>query len=104
MRNLLLASAIAFPVLACTPQQQDDTYAIVCASVSVADSGFQIYAAGGKVSAKVMTAEHNAVVAAQAVCSGPRPADVATAIAAVQRALTAIANATAQARAQMGNA
>lgn len=103
MRRFLLIVPILF-LAACTPQQQDDTYAIVCSGVSLADSAFQIYATTGKVSARVIENERKAVAAAQAVCSGPRPTDVRAALAAVQRALTAIAEATREARQQAGRA
>lgn len=102
IRSLLLVAGLALAVAACTDAQKDDTFAIVCGSVPVADALFQNYASTGKVSAKVMNAEKLAVDGAQGACNGPRPADTRTAVAAVQRALTAIANATNTARAQAG--
>lgn len=97
-----LVAVALLAITACTEAQKDDTFAIICGSVPVADALFQNYAGTGKVSAKVMSAEKVAVDGAQGVCDGPRPADTRTAIAAVQRALTAIANATSAARAQAG--
>lgn len=104
MNNVLRAAAMASAIAlsACTTAEKDDSFAVACASVSVADAGFQLYAATGRVSAKTIEKERVAVAAAQAVCSGPRPADVRTSMAAVQRALTAIIEATRQARVQAG--
>jgi hypothetical protein len=99
--KLILSSILLTTVIGCTEAQKDDTFAIVCGSVPVADSAFQIYASSGKVRASVIDTERAAVASAQAICDGPRPADTRSYIAAVQRALTAIANATAQARAQV---
>lgn len=100
-RMITIAAALT-ALAACTEAQKDDTFAIACASVSAADTGFQIYAASGKVRDSVTIPERDAVAAAQAVCDGPRPADVKTALAAVNRALKAIADATAKARVQVG--
>lgn len=94
----ILAVCSALAVGACTPQQQDDSFAIACTAVPLADAGFQLYAASGKVSQSVIDIERSAVVGAQAVCNGPRPADVKSSIAAISRALSAIASATARAR------
>lgn len=102
MRRLLIAAATALTLAGCTTAQKDDTFAIVCAGVSTADIGFQLYANSGKVSAQIVRNEARAVAAAQAVCNGPRPDNVAQALAAVQRALTSIADATKQARVQVG--
>lgn len=99
-RVIALIAVLAFG--ACTPQQQDDTYAIVCASIPVADQAFQIYAASGRVSANVIANEQLAVAAAQSVCNGPRPADTRTAVAAVQRAMSSILASTKAARTQAG--
>lgn len=100
MRNVLLAAAAlgCLVVTACTEAQKDDAFAIACTAVSTADAGFQLYASTGKVRDSIIEAERAAVVGALAVCDGPRPADVKSALAAVNRALAAIANATAQAR------
>lgn len=98
--RLFLLAAASLAVVACTEAQKDDGFAIACAGVSAADTGFNIYASSGKVSQSVIDVETKAVTGAQAVCSGPRPVDVAGALAAVNAALRAIANATAQARVQ----
>lgn len=103
MKRLLLIPALLVAVAACTPGELDDGFAIACQSVPLADAGFQLYASTGKVKASVIAIEKQAVAAAQGVCTGPRPADTKTAVAAVQRAVTAIINATAQARAQAGS-
>jgi hypothetical protein len=78
----------------------DDGFAIACTAVSTADAGFQIYASTGKVSLSTIKTERKAVAAAQAVCSGPRPQNVQEALAAVNRALAAIATATRKARSE----
>lgn len=103
MRKVSIFAALScvLAVAACTEAQKDDTFAVVCSSVSAADAGFQIYASTGRVATKVMQDEAAAVDAAQAVCSGPRPSDTRSVLVAVQRALTAIANATKSARAQV---
>lgn len=100
MKKLALVGAMVVGLLGCTPQQLDDTFAIACTAVSTADAGFQIYATTGKVSASTIERERKAVLAAQTVCSGPRPQNVQQALAAVNQALAAIATATAAARAE----
>lgn len=101
VRNMIVAAlAAALLLTACTEGQKDDTFAIACTAVSTADVSFQLYASSGKVKPSVIEAERKAVIAAQAVCNGPRPANVRDALAAVNRALAAIAAATAQARVQ----
>jgi hypothetical protein len=105
MKRAFIAAAAACLLLgavACTPGQINDTFTAVCTSVPVADAGFQIYASSGKVKKSVMDAERTSVAAAQAICNGARPADVNTSIAAVSRAVTAIAEATRAAKAQAG--
>lgn len=98
---LVLPLALGLGLGACTTQQSDDTYAVACSAVSLADAGFQIYASTGKVSQSIMDNERLAVVGAQAICDGPRPTNTATSLAAVTRALTAIATATSKARTQV---
>lgn len=100
MRKIMLAAAAlgCLLVTACTEAQKDDTFAIACTAVSTADAGFQLYASTDKVRDSIIQAEKAAVIGAQAVCDGPRPTDVKGALAAVNKALAAIANATAQAR------
>lgn len=102
MKRALAAAAALFLLInsACTPKELDDAFFTACTSVPVADAGFQLYAAGGKVKADVISAEQTAVAGAQAICNGPRPQDVNAAIAAVSRAITAISKATVEARAQ----
>lgn len=104
-KSILVGAALscALAVAACTEAQKDDTFAVACAAVSAADTGFQIYAGTGKVRDSVVAAEQDAVAAAQATCDGPRPTDAKTALAAVNRALKAIANATASARTQVSS-
>lgn len=93
---------LTLTLAACTPQQKDDAYAIVCASIPVADQAFQIYASTGKVSPSVIDKEQLAVSAAQQVCNGPRPPDTGSSLAAVQRAMASILASTKAARAQAG--
>lgn len=97
---LLVALGMLLSAAACTPQQQDDAFGVACVGVATADAGFQVYAATSKVSTSVLRDETLAVAAAQAICSGPRPADVASSLSALRRALSAIAAATTRARAQ----
>lgn len=94
-----MAASVALLLGACT---LEDTFANACAGVPIADAGFRIYAQHEKVSRDVKQAEKKAVAAAQAVCDGPRPKDVPSAIAAVSRAIAAIADATRKAKAQAG--
>ena len=100
MRKIMLAAAVlgCALVAGCTEEQKDDAFAIACTAVSTADAGFQLYASTGKVRDSVIEGEKAAVVAAQAICDGPRPVDVKTALAAVNNALAAISVATSQAR------
>ncbi len=97
----LLLALLALP--ACSAQQQDDAFAIACASIPTADALFQTYAATGKVGAKIIADEALAVQAAQAACNGPRPTNVKTAIAYVQRIATQILQAIATAKQQAGS-
>lgn len=97
------AIALLLLATACTPGQLDDGFAIACASVPTADAAFQGYASTGKVSASVINDEKLAVQAAAAACNGPRPADVKTAIAYVQRIATRVLQAIATAKQQAGS-
>lgn len=102
MKRIVIAGAVAclLATAACTPKDLDDTFAQVCASVPLADAGFRIYASNAKVSRDVKQAEKQAVAAAQAVCAGGRPTDVASALVAVTDAMAAIAKATKKAKVQ----
>lgn len=102
MRKLMLVAAMALAVSACTKEQQDDAFAIACQAVPTADAMFQVYVQTGKVSADVIRNEQLAVQSAQAACNGPRPSDVKSAAAYVQRIVTALIQATATARKQAG--
>lgn len=103
--NKPLAALVAVALLvlpACSARDMDNAFAGLCNAVPIADAGFQYYASTGKVSASVIRSEARAVAAAQAVCNGPRPTNVQSAMAAVRAAIVAIAAETAKARAQAG--
>lgn len=102
IKRLVMIAAVGGLLVGCTAADKDDTFATMCATVSAADVAFNLYAATGKVRQSVVDAERKAVAGVQAVCSGPRPQDTRTAIAAVSRALTAIATETARARQDVG--
>lgn len=111
MRKLMLVAALALaPVLGgcgvtggILPSNPDDQFALACTAINTADVGFQLYASTGRVSASVIEAEATAVAAARGICDGPRPADAKSALAAINRALAAVAAQTAAARKQAGS-
>lgn len=89
---LIIAAGIVLFLAACTTTERDNAFDIACASIPTADAMFQVYAVTGKVSQSVIDGERQAIAAAQSVCNGPRPTDVKTSLAAVNRAATAILN------------
>lgn len=97
---LFVAADLAPGGCVTTQSDQDEAlfaFQIACGSVSAADIGFQIW--GGNATPQVRNIERQAVLAAQAICSGPVPTNPAKALASVNAALTAIANAQRQAQA-----
>lgn len=100
MKLTLSPLLVVLALAACTSADRDDTYAIACSSIPTADALFQVYAGTGKVSASLVADEQAAIAGAQAICSGPRPANVKSALAAVNRAATAILGYIAKAKTQ----
>lgn len=99
-KKKIAAMALLAAMTGCSTTERDNAFDIACASIPTADAMFQVYAGTGKVSQSIIDGERQAIAVAQTVCNGPRPADVKSSLAAVNRAATAILGYIAQAKKQ----
>ena len=95
-RAVALACAIALAGCAGIPggppqSDAERAYATACGTLAPAHAAFLVYAAFNDVDAKAREIEATAYASASAVCEGPLPRDLTSALAAITRALAAIA-------------